>query len=130
VTVQRREELEGRKASDEALSKTYDFLTEGSYGLEMATAPKAMADVVESLAGAIYIDSGCQLAPVWKVLLLYLPPPPPHLSLESGVWSNRFYICKEIYKLNHWNPHMCTSGHWSPRLLHMVRYVEQHDFWP
>ena len=49
------------------MSKTYDFLTEGSYGLEMATAPKAMADVVESLAGAIYIDSDCQLGPVWKV---------------------------------------------------------------
>lgn len=55
-----------RESRNAALAKTYDFLTEGSYGLEMATAPKAMADMVESLAGAIYVDSGCQLDIVWK----------------------------------------------------------------
>lgn len=59
------------KASDAALSKTYDMLTDQSYGLEMAIAPKAMADMVESLAGAIFVDSGSELGPVFEVMFLF-----------------------------------------------------------
>lgn len=55
------------KASEKALSNTYDTLTDHSYGLEMAIAPKAMADMVEALAGAIYIDSSGDLKPVFEV---------------------------------------------------------------
>lgn len=61
------------KASDAALSRTYDHLTDRNYGLEMAVAPKAMADMVESLAGAIFVDSHCRMQPVFEASPLCPP---------------------------------------------------------
>jgi dsRNA-specific ribonuclease len=58
--------------SDEVLSLAYDRLTDSSFGLEMAAAPKAMADMVESLAGAICVDTAFDLVPVFEVLLWIL----------------------------------------------------------
>lgn len=56
-----------RRANNKALGKTYDVLTDQAYGLKMASAPKVMADMVESLVGAIYIDTGCNLEPAFQV---------------------------------------------------------------
>lgn len=34
---------------------------------EEVDVPKALGDVFESLAGAIYLDSGCSLDTVWRI---------------------------------------------------------------
>lgn len=36
-------------------------------GEEDVEVPKSLGDVFESIAGAIYLDSGCSLNAVWKV---------------------------------------------------------------
>lgn len=56
--------------SDQVLSLAYDRLMDSSFGLEMGGAPKALADMVESLAGAICVDSAFDLGPVFQVTLL------------------------------------------------------------
>lgn len=38
-----------------------------SFGLGDCKAPKVLGDIVESIAGAIFLDSGCNTAVVWKV---------------------------------------------------------------
>lgn len=38
-----------------------------SFGLGDCKAPKVLGDIVESIAGAIFLDSGCNTANVWKV---------------------------------------------------------------
>ncbi len=40
---------------------------EVSGGLELAEDPKVLGDVFESVAGAIFLDSGLSLDTVWKV---------------------------------------------------------------
>lgn len=42
------------------LSQTYDRLTADSYNF-IAAAPKALADMVEALAGAVLVDNGFSL---------------------------------------------------------------------
>lgn len=37
-------------------------------------APKFLADIFESVAGAIYLDSGCSLQAVWNVYFIMLKP--------------------------------------------------------
>ena len=37
--------------------------------LEEIEVPKALGDLIESLIGAVYLDSNCDLAVVWKVVL-------------------------------------------------------------
>ena len=54
--------------SDEVLSTAYDRLMDSSFGLEMGGAPKAMADMVESLAGAVLVDNDFQLEPAFQVI--------------------------------------------------------------
>ena len=49
--MKRRLRKEDKRVSDEVLSAAYDRLMDSSFGLEMGGAPKAMADMVESLAG-------------------------------------------------------------------------------
>ena len=68
-----------KKADNKALGKTYDELTDQAYGLKLASAPKVMADLVESLVGAVYIDAGCQLEPAFKVGILLSASIPPAL---------------------------------------------------
>lgn len=41
-----------------------------SFGLGDCKAPKVLGDIVESIAGAIFLDSGCNTANVWKVRFL------------------------------------------------------------
>lgn len=38
-----------------------------SFGLGDCKAPKVLGDIVESIAGAIFLDSGHDTAVVWKV---------------------------------------------------------------
>lgn len=63
----------GSRASDAALARTYDQLTDTSYGMELARAPKAMADIVESLAGAVYVDAGFNLEPAFEATTPHVP---------------------------------------------------------
>ena len=59
---------EGRRVSDEVLGVAYDRLMDSSFGLEMGATPKAMADMVESLAGAVFVDNGFRLEPAFQVI--------------------------------------------------------------
>ncbi|KAL2468872.1 Endoribonuclease Dicer-like protein 1 [Forsythia ovata] len=45
-----------------------------SFGLGDCKAPKVLGDIVESIAGAIFLDSGCNTADVWKVFQPLLNP--------------------------------------------------------
>jgi len=68
-------------------------------GDEDIEVPKALGDIFESIAGAIYLDSGMSLDAVWRVYyrmmkphigsytLLILPPPslPPSFSLLDNI---------------------------------------------
>lgn len=38
-----------------------------SFGLGDCKAPKVLGDIVESIAGAIFLDSGCNTKAVWEV---------------------------------------------------------------
>lgn len=40
-----------------------------SFGLGDCKAPKVLGDIIESIAGAIFLDSGRDTAVVWKVNL-------------------------------------------------------------
>jgi len=43
-----------------------------SFGLGDCKAPKVLGDIVESVAGAIFLDSGRDTAVVWRVSLMLL----------------------------------------------------------
>lgn len=43
-----------------------------SFGLGDCKAPKVLGDIVESIAGAIFLDSGHDTAVVWQVSLIWL----------------------------------------------------------
>ncbi|KAL9155827.1 hypothetical protein ABFS82_09G032700 [Erythranthe guttata] len=45
-----------------------------SFGLGDCKAPKVLGDIVESIAGAIFLDTGCNTAVVWKVFQPLLDP--------------------------------------------------------
>ncbi|CAA0826798.1 Endoribonuclease Dicer homolog 1 [Striga hermonthica] len=45
-----------------------------SFGLGDCKAPKVLGDIVESIAGAIFLDRGCNTAAVWKVFQPLLNP--------------------------------------------------------
>ncbi|XP_057785213.1 endoribonuclease Dicer homolog 1-like [Salvia miltiorrhiza] len=45
-----------------------------SFGLGDCKAPKVLGDIVESIAGAIFLDAGCNTALVWKVFQPLLDP--------------------------------------------------------
>lgn len=40
-----------------------------SFGLGDCKAPKVLGDIVESIAGAIFLDSGYDTSVVWKVII-------------------------------------------------------------
>ena len=48
-----------------------------SFGLGDCKAPKVLGDIVESIAGAIFLDSGRDTAIVWKVSFSRATPPNP-----------------------------------------------------
>ncbi|GFR13484.1 endoribonuclease Dicer [Trichonephila clavata] len=50
------------------------------FDLEEVEVPKALGDVFESVAGAIYLDSGMSLDAVWKVYYPMIKPALEHLS--------------------------------------------------
>nr|GME03909.1 endoribonuclease Dicer homolog 1 [Ipomoea batatas] len=45
-----------------------------SFGLGDCKAPKVLGDIVESIAGAVFLDSGCDTAAVWRVFQPLLDP--------------------------------------------------------
>ncbi|KAH6756960.1 dicer-like 1 [Perilla frutescens var. hirtella] len=45
-----------------------------SFGLGDCKAPKVLGDIIESIAGAIFLDGGCNTAAVWKVFQPLLNP--------------------------------------------------------
>jgi endoribonuclease Dicer len=40
-----------------------------SFGLGDCKAPKVLGDIIESIAGAIFLDSGYNTSVVWKVII-------------------------------------------------------------
>ena len=50
-----------------------EFVSAG-FGERFAAAPKALGDLFESLAGAIFVDSGGDLTILWKVQSHLLKP--------------------------------------------------------
>lgn len=57
---------------------------DSSFGLEMAGAPKATADVVESMAGAICVDNAFDLDLVFKVDALQAACIPSISQIAAG----------------------------------------------
>lgn len=55
--------------------------------------PKALGDVFESVAGAIYLDSNMSLDTVWKVY---------HKLMENemGMYNLKKYLLFNIFKIN------------------------------
>lgn len=51
-----------REVQDELLKPGFN-----SFGLGDCKAPKVLGDIVESIAGAIFLDNGRDTAAVWKV---------------------------------------------------------------
>jgi endoribonuclease Dicer len=41
-----------------------------SFGLGDCKAPKVLGDIIESIAGAVFLDSGYDTSAVWKVFIL------------------------------------------------------------
>lgn len=52
-----------KEAQDELLKPGFN-----SFGLGDCKAPKVLGDIVESIAGAIFLDGGRDTAVVWKVI--------------------------------------------------------------
>lgn len=53
--------------------------------------PKALGDVFESVAGAIFLDSGMSLDAVWDVYFRIM---------RSEIGSSRFFFSNDTMKLN------------------------------
>ena len=51
-----------------------EFEIEDDIDEDECDSPKYLADIFESVAGAIYLDSGCSLKAVWKVYYKMLAP--------------------------------------------------------
>ena len=51
-----------KEVQDELLKPGFN-----SFGLSDCKAPKVLGDIVESIAGAIFLDSGRETSVVWKV---------------------------------------------------------------
>ncbi|WVY89220.1 hypothetical protein V8G54_034734 [Vigna mungo] len=60
-------------------------------------APKILADIVESIAGAIYVDVGCDLEKLWKYFRRILEPivTPGDLEQQPQPVSTLFEICQK-----------------------------------
>jgi endoribonuclease Dicer len=54
-----------------------------SENLEDVQVPKALGDVFESIAGAVYLDSGFSLDAVWKVYFRMMKPEIGNLSFNT-----------------------------------------------
>ena len=48
-----------------------------TFGLPKHSAPKVLSDIIESLIGAVFIDSGCSLDATWAVAHRLLAPLAP-----------------------------------------------------
>eukprot|EP00112_Aurelia_sp_Birch-Aquarium-sp1_P019525 Seg4841.1 transcript_id=Seg4841.1/GoldUCD/mRNA.D3Y31 product="Endoribonuclease Dicer" protein_id=Seg4841.1/GoldUCD/D3Y31 len=51
---------------------------------EVVNAPKALGDIFESLAGAVFLDSGLDLVQVWRVFYPIMQPLIVHSLIEEG----------------------------------------------
>lgn len=66
-----------------------------SFGLGDCKAPKVLGDIVESIAGAIFLDNGYDTQVVWRVIItlqLLLPLTKRIGKCRWGVW-----ICALLY---------------------------------
>ena len=55
-------------------SQTSISVSEDDEDVEELDPPKALGDVVEALAGAVFLDSGMDLSAVWKVFEPFFEP--------------------------------------------------------
>lgn len=53
--------------------------------------PKVLGDIFESLAGAVYVDSGMKLDTVWKVFYRLMKK---ELGMFVKLACNIYYYCK------------------------------------
>lgn len=84
VAVKHKLHLHLRHGSSALEKQIRDFVKEvqielskpgfNSFGLGDCKAPKVLGDIVESIAGAIFLDGGCNTAAVWKVFQPLLNP--------------------------------------------------------
>ncbi|KAL7919430.1 hypothetical protein ACQKWADRAFT_329617 [Trichoderma austrokoningii] len=98
----------GKKPQDnEAPSKTQDFWA------EIQQPPKALADVVESLVGAMFVDSGYSFAVVQDFFAKFIQPFFEDMALLSSFASNHpvtvlFHALQEDYRCTQWRLHMAS----------------------
>ncbi|CAN1161308.1 Ribonuclease 3-like protein 3 [Linum perenne] len=57
--------------------------------------PKTLADLVESLIGAVFIDSGCSVDTVWKVFKRLLEPIVEKETLKVHPVTELYEICQK-----------------------------------
>jgi dsRNA-specific ribonuclease len=57
---------------DSVKEEQNDDLATAPYGGSVVKAPKVLADIVESIAAAVYIDCKFDLEKLWKVFILFI----------------------------------------------------------
>ncbi len=55
------------QADDDAKAAALMWASEAAFGNTEVAAPKILGDIVESLVGAVYIDSHCNFDKTWEV---------------------------------------------------------------
>ncbi|KAM0464501.1 hypothetical protein ACHAPV_002327 [Trichoderma viride] len=94
-------------ASAEAPSVTQDFWA------EIQQPPKALADVVESLVGAMFVDSGYSFSVVRDFFAKFIQPYFEDMALLSSFASNHpvtvlIHALQEDYRCTQWKLHMAS----------------------
>ena len=62
------------------------------FGLGDCKAPKVLGDIVESIAGAIFLDNACEPAPVWKASFRLTLHASIHPSINYFLQSNHPFV--------------------------------------
>ncbi|XP_019162920.1 PREDICTED: ribonuclease 3-like protein 3 [Ipomoea nil] len=82
--------LEGQVNTFKKAASEYPFHSAG-----LIDPPKALADIVESLLGAVYIDSGCSTDTTWPIVKSLLQPMITPTNLEQHPVSKFYEICQK-----------------------------------
>nr|GMC85656.1 ribonuclease 3-like protein 3 [Ipomoea batatas] len=82
--------LEGQVNTFKKAALEYPFHSAG-----LIDPPKALADIVESLVGAVYIDSGCSTDTTWPIVKSLLQPMITPTNLEQHPVSKFYEICQK-----------------------------------
>ncbi|KAH7414675.1 hypothetical protein KP509_14G005300 [Ceratopteris richardii] len=109
-----------RHGSGELLSQITSFVEaveasdredqEQSFGWEGAQGPKVLGDLVESIAGAILVDSGFDLDRVWTVMLRILSPLVTPSTLPIHPIRELHELCQSKGLSFIWKKTSCTAG--------------------